>query len=273
MIEVANLSKTYPLSRQQKKESGSQFSGDTLEALKGISFQCRPGRVTALLGPNGAGKTTALRIIATMLQPTEGTVTVNGIDVTENPSAVCENIGFLTGSTGLYDRLTANELVRYYADLHGVPRADFEKRRDRLFDLLDVHTFADQRIGTFSTGMRQKVSIVRSIIHDPDVIVFDEATAGLDVIAARNIVRLVRQSRDDGKTVLFSTHRMDEVNLLADDLGLLHEGRLLYDGTYAEFEREARAATLEEEFIRRIEAADERPDRTASSLETSVPHA
>jgi sodium transport system ATP-binding protein len=269
VIEVKNLTKTYTLSRQQKKEMGPQFTGDTLDALEGISFTCEPGRVYGLLGPNGAGKTTTLRTIATMLAPTEGTVTVDGLDVTEEPQAVCERMGFLTGSTGLYDRLTANELVRYYADLHGVPEADFQERRDALFDLLDMHDFADRRIGTFSTGMRQKVSIVRTMIHDPDIIVFDEATAGLDVIAARSIMRLVRQSREEGKTVLFSTHRMDEVNMLADDLGLLHEGKLLYDGTYDNFSNEMAADTLEDEFIRRIEEADGTVDAKEPSLEAT----
>jgi sodium transport system ATP-binding protein len=235
---------------------GPEFTGDTIDAVDDISFTCEPGRVYGLLGPNGAGKTTTLRVIATMLAPTEGTVTVDGLDVTDRPRAVCERLGFLTGSTGLYDRLTANELVRYYADLHGVPRSDFRTRRDRLFDLLDVHDFADRRIGTFSTGMRQKVSIARTMIHDPDVIIFDEATAGLDVVAARSIMQLIRQSREAGKTVLFSTHRMDEVNMLADDLGLLHEGELLYDGTYDDFVDEMEADTFEDEFIRRIGQAD-----------------
>jgi sodium transport system ATP-binding protein len=257
MIEVQNLTKTYTLSRQQKKERGPQFAGDTIDAVDGVSFTCEPGRVYGLLGPNGAGKTTTLRTIATMLAPTEGTVTVDGLDVTEQSQAVCERMGFLTGSTGLYDRLTAHELVRYYADLHGVPESDFQARRDALFDLLDMHDFADRRIGTFSTGMRQKVSIARTMIHDPDVIVFDEATAGLDVLAARAIMQLIRQSRDEGKTVLFSTHRMDEVNMLADDLGILHEGQLLYDGTYDRFVDEMAADTFEDEFIRRIEQADE----------------
>lgn len=257
MIKVQNLTKTYTLSSQQKKEMGPQFTGDTIDAVDDISFACEPGRVYGLLGPNGAGKTTTLRTIATMLAPTEGTVTVDGLDVTEQPQAICERLGFLTGSTGLYDRLTATELVRYYADLHRVPAADFRERRDALFDLLDMRDFADRRIGTFSTGMRQKVSIARTMIHDPDIIVFDEATAGLDAIAARSIMQLIRQSRDQGKTVLFSTHRMDEVNMLADDLGLLHEGKLLYDGTYDNFVDEMQAETFEDEFIRQIEEADE----------------
>lgn len=256
MIDVRSLSKTYTLSRQQKKEMGPEFSGNTLTAVDDISFTCEPGRVYCLLGPNGAGKTTTLRVIATMLSPTKGTVTVDGMDVRKEPQVICERLGFLTGSTGLYDRLTANELVRYYADLHGVSKSNFQERRDSLFDLLDMREFADRRIGKFSTGMRQKVSIARTMIHDPDIVVFDEATAGLDVIAARSIMKLVRQSRDEGKTVLFSTHRMDEVNMLADDLGLLHKGELLYDGTYDAFVADMEADTFEDEFVRRVERAE-----------------
>jgi len=255
MIDVDNLSKTYTLSRAQRKEMGDRYTGDTIDAVRDVSFTCRPGRIFCLLGPNGAGKTTTLRIIATMLKPTGGTVRVGGHDVTKDPRAVCRVLGFLTGSTGLYGRLTAHELVKYHADLHGVPDADFQRRRDALFDLLDMHAFANRRIDKFSTGMRQKVSIVRTMIHDPEVVVLDEATAGLDVIAARSIIRLVRQCREDGKTVIFSTHRMDEVNLLADDLGLLHEGRLLYAGSFDDFSAQMESPTLEDEFIRRVEAA------------------
>jgi sodium transport system ATP-binding protein len=151
--------------------------------------------------------------------------------------------------------LTPNELVRYYADLHGVPRADYKKRRDEVFAALDMEGFADRRIGKLSTGMKQKVSIARTMIHDPPVLVLDEATAGLDVLASRAIVELVRRARDRGKTVLFSTHRMGEVGQLADDVALIHRGRLLFDGTYQQFSDDMQAPSLEDEFIRRIEAA------------------
>jgi len=264
MIEVDNLSKTYTLSKEQKKEMGPNVSGDTIDAVKDVTFTCQPGRIFCLLGPNGAGKTTTLRIIAGMLKPSAGTVRVNGHDVTEDPRAVCRHLGFLTGSTGLYNRLTANELVKYHADLHGVSTADFKRRHDDLFTLLDMHDFADRRIGKFSTGMRQKVSIARTMIHDPAVVVLDEATAGLDVIAARSIIQLVRRCKEDGKTVIFSTHHMDEVNLLADDLCILHEGRLIHSGAYDAFTASMEAPTLEDEFIRLIDAADQPRPATAS---------
>jgi sodium transport system ATP-binding protein len=255
MIEVRDVSKTFRLSRQQKREMGSQFRGDTVDAVAHVSFDCKPGRVFGLLGPNGAGKTTTLRMIATTLRPTGGEILVAGHAVTREPEQVRAKLGFLTGSTQLYDRLTTNEVVRYYADLHGVPADVYHQRRAEIFAALEMEPFADRRIAKLSTGMRQKVSIARTMIHDPDVLVLDEATAGLDVISSRTIIQLVRHARDRGKTVLFSTHRMGEVELLCDDLALMHAGRLLYNGTYAEFSKSMQAPTLEDEFIRRIEAA------------------
>jgi sodium transport system ATP-binding protein len=256
MIEVRDVSKTFKLSRQQKREMGRTFRGETVDAVAGVSFTCRPGRVFGLLGPNGAGKTTALRMIATMLKPSSGAITVAGHDAVKHPERVRASLGFLTGSTQLYDRLTAVELVRYYADLHGVSREDFARRRDEIFAALDMGDYAGRRIGKLSTGMKQKVSVARTMIHDPDVLVLDEATAGLDVVASRAIVDLIRRARDRGKTVLFSTHRMGEVDQLCDDLAIIHRGRLLYDGTHAEFSKQMQAPSLEDEFIRRIEAAD-----------------
>ncbi|HET6349871.1 MAG TPA: ATP-binding cassette domain-containing protein, partial [Candidatus Krumholzibacteria bacterium] len=187
--------------------------------------------------------------------PSRGKIVVAGHDVAEHPEQVRSRLGFLTGSTQLYDRLTATEIVRYYADLHGVPRALYRQRRDELFAALGMESYADRRISKLSTGMKQKVSVARAMIHDPDVLVLDEATAGLDVIASRTIMDLIRGARDRGKTVLFSTHRMGEVGLLCDDLALMHSGHLLYNGTYADFFKSMQAPTLEDEFIRRIEAA------------------
>ncbi len=255
MIQVRDVSKTFKLSRHQKREMGSGFKGDTVDAVANVSFECKPGRVFGLLGPNGAGKTTTLRMIATTLRPTGGSIAVAGHDVTREPELVRGELGFLTGSTQLYDRLSVNEVVRYYADLHGVPADTYRKRRAEIFGALDMESFADRRIGKLSTGMRQKVSIARTMIHDPAVLVLDEATAGLDVIASRTIIQLIRRARDEGKTVLFSTHRMGEVELLCDDLALMHAGRVLFCGTYQDFSSSMQAPTLEDEFIRRIEAA------------------
>ena len=253
MIKVENIHKRFKLSRQQKREMGRDFEGSSVDAVDGVSFECIPGRIFSLLGPNGAGKTTMLRMISTMLHPTSGSIQVDGFDVSKDPEKVRRSLGFLTGSTKLYHRLTANELVKYYADLHGIDRATFERRKDEIFALLDMHSFANQRIAKLSTGMQQKISIARTIIHDPSVLVFDEATAGLDVVASRGIVELIRNAKDRGKTVIFSTHRMGEVSQLSDDLAIIHKGKFLFNGTYVEFTERMMADSLEDEFIRLVE--------------------
>ena len=258
MIVVKDLRKTFKLSRQQRRERKAEpgSGGDgTVDAVAGVSFTCRPGKIFSLLGPNGAGKTTTLRMIATLLKPTSGSIEVAGIDVVENPQEVRRRLGFLTGTTKLYDRLSANELVKYYADLHGMERGAFEKRKEDLFTLLDMNDFAKRRIGKLSTGMRQKVSIVRTMIHDPEIIVFDEPTVGLDVVTAKNIIDLIRRCKEQGKTVIFSTHIMGEVSLLSDDMAIIHNGKLVFSGAYADFARQMKGRSIEEEFIRLLEGA------------------
>ncbi|MDA0708896.1 MAG: ATP-binding cassette domain-containing protein [bacterium] len=255
MVIVSNLTKTFKLSRQQKREMGEDFTGDTVDAVRDISFTCQPGRVFALLGPNGAGKTTTLRMIATMLKPTGGTISVAGFDTVAKSQDVRKHLGFLTGNTGLYDRLTPREMVKYFADLHGLDEAVFRSKCDAYFNLLDMNEFADRRIAKLSSGMRQKVSIVRTLIHDPDVIVFDEPTNGLDVVTSRNIVRIIRDCKTAGKTVIFSTHRMGEVSQLSDDMAIIHKGSLCFCGTYDAFHSGMTTPSLEDEFIRIIEEA------------------
>ncbi|HKZ40628.1 MAG TPA: ATP-binding cassette domain-containing protein, partial [Candidatus Hodarchaeales archaeon] len=250
-----DLWKTFKLSREQKKEIGNKHRDGEVNAVAGISFTCQPGRIFTLLGPNGAGKTTALRMIATLLKPTSGSITVAGFDVDKQPEQVRRRLGFLTGTTKLYERLTPNELVKYYADLHHMDKSSFVKRREELFSLLGVHEFANRRIGKLSTGMRQKVSVVRTMIHDPEIIVFDEPTVGLDVITAKHIIELIRNCKAAGKTVIFSTHIMGEVSLLSDDLAIIHNGKLCYSGAYKDFQSQMKTGSLEEEFIRLVEEA------------------
>jgi sodium transport system ATP-binding protein len=255
MITVSHLTKQFTLSRQQRREMGPGWSGSTIDAVQDVSFTCRPGRVFTLLGPNGAGKTTTLRLIATMLKPTSGTITVAGFNVLHNPVEVRRRVGFLTGNTGLYDRLTPDELVKYYADLHGLDSEKYRRRREEIFTLLGIHEFARRRIGKLSSGMKQKVSIARTIIHDPDVVVFDEATAALDVVTSRSIIQMIRQCKELGKTVIFSTHRMGEVSLLSDDLAIIHNGRLIFNGSYQDFQNQMQTRSVEDEFVRLVEAA------------------
>jgi len=156
----------------------------------------------------------------------------------------------LSGNTKLYDRLTAEEMVKYYADLYGLDKSTYRHRRDKLFHLLDMEEFADRRNGKLSDGMKQKVSIARTMIHNPQVIVFDEPTEGLDVMTSQSIIKLIRLCRDEGKTVIFSTHRMGEVGQLCDDLAIMHKGKLFYSGTYSAFIEGMKTDTLEDEFIR-----------------------
>ena len=248
MIEVSDLRKEFVLSRQQRKELNT--TDPKAIAVDGISFKCEPGRVYSLLGPNGAGKTTTLRMLSTIFKPTSGSITIAGIDAIANPQEARRKIGFLTGTTGLYARLTPNEVIKYFADLYGISKSDFEERKDRLYTLLDMHDFQGKRIGKLSTGMKQKVSICRTMIHDPEVVVFDEPTSGLDVITAENIIKLIRDCKDEGKTVIFSSHIMSEVDLLCDDIAIIHKGRMLHEGTMTDFRKNMQAENLTAEFIR-----------------------
>lgn len=248
MIRVENLAKSFKLSKKQQKEYNTTATETT--PVNGISFTCHPGRIFSLLGPNGAGKTTTLRMISTIVKPTGGHITVGGCDVVKQPNEVRRKIGFLTGSTGLYDRLTPDELLKYYADLNDVSKVDFESRKKQYYDLLDMHDFAGKRIGQLSTGMKQKVSITRTMIHNPEVVVFDEPTSGLDVITAENIIKLIRDCKTQGKTVIFSSHIMSEVDLLCDDLAIINKGNLLYNDTMTNFRANMKTESLTEEFIR-----------------------
>jgi len=252
MINIKNLSKTFQLSKQQIKASTSRET--TVKAVDDISFQCQPGRICSLLGPNGAGKTTTLRMIATILKPSSGTIEVAGHNVEQEAQQVRQKIGFLTGSTGLYQRLTPNEIVKYFADLYKVSDTNFKHKKDELFTLLDMHSFANKRISQLSTGMRQKVSIVRTMIHDPEVVVFDEPTSGLDVITAENIINLIRDCKQKNKTVIFSSHIMSEIDLLCDDLVIIHQGKICFQDTMDQFRAQMQSNSLAEAFIQIIKA-------------------
>lgn len=254
MIEVKDLSKKFKTTRQHRKEmktAGARVEKE-ITALDKVSFKCEPGQIFGLLGPNGAGKTTALRIIATLLKPTFGSVRVNGYDVVRSGQKVRKAIGFMTGQTALYDRLTPREMVAYMADLNGMSRSNFEKRWAMLVDKLDMRDFSDRRIGRLSTGMKQKVSIARTIIYDAPVMIFDEPTSGLDIMSARAIMDLIRDCREEGKTVIFSSHRMEEVRAVCDRIAIIHKGILYYNGTLKEFEDGRTEATFEDEFIKMI---------------------
>ena len=247
MIEAIQICKDFSLNKKQQYELG--IRKNQLRVLHDVSFECRPGRIFSLLGPNGAGKTTTLRIIATILKASSGQVKVCGIDLNENPSEARRRMGFLTGTTGLYERLTPNELINYFGSLNGMDGRQLGERKDKLFTLLGMHDFAHKRIGKLSTGMKQKVSICRTMVHDPDVLVFDEPTTGLDVITAKNIIELIRDCKEQQKTVIFSSHIMSEVDLLCDDLAIIHHGKILFNDTMENFRKQMKTSNLTEEFI------------------------
>jgi len=255
MIEVVGLTKNFKLNKKHRRELGLDKNVKFISAVKDVNFKCEPGKIFTLLGPNGAGKTTVLRMIATMLKPSAGSIKVAGFDTVKEAGKVRENIGFLTGSTGLYARLTPLEVVKYYADLYGMDKGKFEDRKNELFETLGINEFAKQKIGKLSSGMKQKVSIARTMIHDPQVLIFDEPTQALDVITARNIIKLIRDSRDRGKTIIFSTHIMGEVSLLSDELAIIHKGTLLYNDSFENFKIQMKTNSVEDEFIKCIEEA------------------
>lgn len=250
MIEVEGISKTYELTKQQRKENNTKATQAI--AVNEISFTCESGKIFSLLGPNGAGKTTTLRMLAGILTPTSGTIKINGIDIQKDPFGAKRQIGFLTGSTGLYERLTTNEIIDYFGKLYGVTNNEIKQRKESLYSLLDMHEFQHKRIGRLSTGMKQKVSIARTMIHDPAVVIFDEPTSGLDVITAENIIKLIKDCKDKGKTVIFSSHIMSEVDLLCDDLAIIHKGNLIFNDSMQNFRSQMVASNLTAEFIRII---------------------
>jgi sodium transport system ATP-binding protein len=203
----------------------------TLTAVDDLTLEVRPGEVYALLGPNGAGKTTALRCLATLLAPTSGTASVFGADAVREPLEVRRRIGFLAASMGLYERLTARELVAYFGNLQGMGGEELEGRIDELVTLFGIEAFADRRCGRLSTGQRQRVSLARALVHDPAALILDEPTLGLDVLSGQAIYDFIARERARGKCILFSTHQLQEVELLADRVGVLREGRLVAEGT------------------------------------------
>ncbi len=223
--------------------------GGLVPAVDGVSLTARPGEILGLLGPNGAGKTTALRILCTLLKPTSGRATVAGFDVVAQADEVRHRIGFVSATTGIYDRMTAREMITYYGKLHGLAGDRLEARIQELFDTLAMHDIAGVAGGKMSTGQKQKVSIARALIHDPPVLIFDEPTNGLDVLIQRVVLQQVKQLRDRGKCILYSTHIFREVEKVCDRVAIIHRGKVLEHGTLAEVRERHGETDLEEIFF------------------------
>ena len=221
-------------------------------AVDSVSFDVNAGEVFGLLGPNGAGKTTTLRILATLIEATSGTATVDGLDVARDAMAVRRKIGVVNGGMGLYDRLKGREILRYFGKLYGMSDAAIEARTEQLNELLDLGATLDRQAGGFSTGMAQKIVIARAVLHDPPVIFFDEATSGLDVMARRAVIDFVRDYPSHDRAVIYSTHVMSEVEELCDRIAIIDRGRLIASGTVPELAERTGADNLEGAFFRLV---------------------
>ncbi|QDU78722.1 putative ABC transporter ATP-binding protein YbhF [Polystyrenella longa] len=241
MIRVQDLSKSFAdLKRGQVK------------ALDSVSFEVQPGEIFGLLGPNGAGKTTCLRILSTVLRPTGGLAEVAGYNVMDNPAQVRANIGFMSGNTGIYDRMTGREMVEYFGRLYGINENELQPRIDDIFEMLQMEDVAEMLGSKMSTGMKQKVSIARTIVHDPPVLIFDEPTSGLDVLVARAVLKTIESLKDQGKCIIFSTHIMREVEKLCNRVAVIYKGQILAIGTVKELEEKYNEPDMEELFFELI---------------------
>ena len=202
-----------------------------IEAVKELTLHVNAGQILGLLGMNGAGKSTTLRMLSTVINPTSGDAFLNDTNMHENPMEVRRSIGFLSGSTGLYKRLTARETISWFAQLNGMTKSDINRRIEELVELLNMSEFIDRKCEKLSTGQKQKVNIGRTIIHDPSLLILDEATTGLDVVAKRSIIDFIKHMKNDNRVILFSTHHMDEVDELCDSIAVLNQGALIGSGT------------------------------------------
>ncbi len=255
MIRVQDLTKEF-----------TDLKRGPVAAVNRVSFEVKPGEIFGLLGPNGAGKTTCLRILSTVLKPTSGQALVAGYDVARFPEAVRANIGFMSGNTGIYDRMTACEMVEYYGRLYGIEENRLQDRIDEIFETLQMNEIRDVLGLKMSTGMKQKVSIARTIVHDPPVLIFDEPTSGLDVLVARAVLETVAQLRDAGKCIIYSTHIMREVEKLCDRVAIIHKGDILDTGTVEELVEKHDQPDIEEVFFKLIRSVDPTENTAQSGM-------
>lgn len=238
-IATSNLTKIF-----QDKKRGE------IRAVDSVGIECKPGRVYGLLGLNGAGKTTLMRLLSTTLKPTAGTAQVAGHDIVAEPEKVKEKIGFLSSDTGLYHRLTAEETVSYFGRLSGMGEDKLRGRVDEIFDRFNMNEFRKRRVDKLSSGMKQKISIARTFINDPEVLILDEPTLGLDVVTSRGIIEFIKESKQADKCILFSTHVMWEAQKLCDDIAIIHKGKILEVGTLEQLRGKTGLSDLDDIFVK-----------------------
>lgn len=236
MITVKNLKKSF----------------GKVEAVRGISFEVRDGEITGLLGPNGAGKTTTLRMLYSLLPPDEGEIRIDGLDPTRDAMAIKRTLGVVPDSRGLYTRMSARENIAYYGKLHGMPAADIDSRIEELVSTLDMADFIERRTEGFSQGQRVKVAIARAMIHQPQTVMLDEPSNGLDVMSTRALRRYVLGLKNAGHSVILSTHIMQEVAALCDRIVIIANGLIAADGTAGQLLEQSGCDSLEDAFVRLI---------------------
>lgn len=251
MIEVSSLKKVYHMSSKQMKKRGEHEKIKI--AVDGVRFTAKPGQIFGLLGPNGAGKTTTLRCVSTLLKPTEGSVTVAGFDTVKSPEEVRKRLAFLTNELKLEGHFSPKYTMSYIGKLYGMKASEIENRKNELFEHFGISDFEDKRISDLSTGMKQKLSIAVSLIHDPEIVVFDEPTNGLDIITAKAVTDYLLKLKAAGKTIIISTHIMGVAEKFCDELAIILGGKVVAEGTVAEVIASQEAEDLEEAFFRLYE--------------------
>jgi sodium transport system ATP-binding protein len=234
------------------KVNGIAKSFGKVQAVRDVSFEAPDGRITGLLGPNGAGKSTTLRVLYTVLQPDRGNATIDGLDVTVNGLEARRRLGALPHGAGLYPHLTARENIAYFAEMHGVPKRDRKQRVADIIDMLEISEFADRRTKGFSQGQRTKVALARALVHEPQNVILDEPTNGLDVMATRSLRELILRLKARGKCVLFSSHVMQEVAALCDEIVIIANGEVAMSGTPDGIRRRTGRDDLEDAFVKAI---------------------
>ena len=245
VISIENVSKVF-----------YDFKKGPVTALDDISFSCKKGEIVGLVGPNGAGKTTLLRIISSLISPTTGRVKINGLDNSKHGEENKKNIGFLSSDTTIYERLTGRELLLFFAELYGMEKDLALKRIDELSEILDFKKIENRICKNLSTGEKQKISIARAMINDPNILILDEATNGLDILARKHIIWLVKNAKEKGKTVLYSAHAMDEIEKLSDRIIFLHNGKLISNDSPDKLKNQFQCDDLTQCFLKNIEMCE-----------------
>ncbi len=248
MLKAINLKKIYRLSKKQMalEKTNSKFK----KAVDGISFSASPGKIFGLLGPNGAGKTTTLRCISTLIKPSEGEIYVDKLNALKEGEKVRKKLCFLTNELKLDEFFTPNYTMHYFGSLYGLSQEDIEKTKEILFEKFEINSYQERKIGELSTGMKQKLSIAVSLVHDPDIIIFDEPTNGLDIVTAKKVTDYLVELKSANKTVIISTHMMNVAQKLCDEIAILIDGRIILIGTLEQILEQTGKKDLEEAFFK-----------------------